>query len=172
MSTSSHMPCITILALQLIGIITTRWSSAVANDSNSTQTFHMGLWKNCTDTQIGSDHNSITIHTPDESDVKFNKNSLYAVRAFAILGLLCLFLQGYVHYLKLFGKSTTMVRKQLYIFGGIFSILASIIWMNEFTKIPEAGGGSQPKYIDASYGYSLYVTLFAGMLSLFSAYKL
>lgn len=165
---TSTLPFFAIVLLQLIAILTTRWSYKVQSDSNSTQTFHMGLWKNCTDTQINKDTNSSTIHIPDETDLKFKKNSLHAVRALVIIGFVCVVIQCYLQYYNYFPKSNKNIRKQLLYFAGFCTVLASLIWVNEFQQIPEAT--YQPAYVDCSFGYSLYLNLISGLLCIYSAY--
>ena len=151
-----YLLLVVAIALQVSAISTDHWSC----HKDTGITMHIGLWKMCMDVPGGTKCS----HAPPEGvDAKgFPKNSLYAVRAFAILGvLLVAFSLVCAAYLKGNNKCQVMCL----VGGAVCSIIANIIWAAELLKF----GGSTNDAIKADPGYSFYLNLSGGLVALLAA---
>lgn len=173
-----------ILALQVTGISTTRWSVNTKDmDSIKKQSglnaldAEFGLWKACVKASgdlnkyfplakpKGQGEIDVCIHLPPDDDKffdKFAKNSLEATRAFAILGAVFVFL-GLM--CMMYMKTWKRCPMAFLLLGGIFSLGANAIWFAEFRKLHLSSGTE----ITFRPCYSFYVNMIGGLLALMAA---
>lgn len=134
---------------QLLSILTSDWSVLSTPGSGDTvkMVISMGLWKKC---------NSITnscVSLPPSGDNKFPKNSLMAVRALTIMGMVAVLVGVICDYMPNCEKHRALA----FAIGGLLSVVGSIVWLAEFTNI--GGTKYQP-------GYSFYLNLIGGLSAL------
>ncbi len=143
------------LALQITAISTESWSEKSADGQEA----HFGLWKACDDKDCS--------HLPpsEKDDSKFPKNSLYAVRAFAIMGVIFMFIGLSC---MMYMKNNKRCQLMCFIASGISSLIAMAIWAGELKKI-YANTGDVTK-VDFDLGYSFYLNLVGGLIALATAF--
>jgi hypothetical protein len=171
-----------ILALQVTAISSPQWSRHQDADkmkSLNLSKFEMdlGLWKSCAtaagdlskvfsqDVVKGKAEVDVCLHLPpDDNKIfdKFPKNSLEAVRAFALMGPLFVFL-GLM--CMMYMKNWKRCPMVFLLLGGLFSLVANIIWVAEFRKL-NVGSVSDVKF---NPGYSFYLNMAGGVLGLLGA---
>lgn len=121
------------LVLGVVSISTHHWSGKKQKQGNFES--NMGLWKLCIDANMKGKVNADfqgCVHLPIDGVKKFPKNSLYAVRAFSIIGvvLVLLALLCLVH-MKGYSRCAMMM-----LLGGSLSLLiSSIVWGAEFREV-------------------------------------
>lgn len=155
------------LALQASAIATDYWSVR-AQDSginNITLNLHMGLWKFCADGGNGNSDLTGCKHLPPENDRFFPKNSLYAARVFAILGVILVFCAAGC---SMYMKTSKQCQLMCLIAGGISSLIAMGIWAKEMLRL-QVMGATELKF---NPGYSFYLNLAGGAFALVAAAKL
>jgi len=152
--------CVLAMALQITAISTSYWSDKSGQYNGLSGDAHMGLWKACVSgsgTYSGvSASMDGCIDTPPSETIspKFPKNSLHAVRAFAIMGVVFVFLASFgMMYMPSYRKS----QLTLLIAGGLSSLIAGAIWAGELLKIDN---------MKMKPGYSFYLNLVGGLLAL------
>jgi hypothetical protein len=144
--------CVITLAIQLTSVITNEWGIQKSEGGLVTQ--NMGLWKLHTVEKGGFTND---IHLPPNNDDKFPKNSLYACRAFSIIGILCVFSALVLMYKY---PSKMLMHYWLLLAGGIASILSMIIYAIEMLKFD----GNK-----FDTGYSFHLQWIAGVIAVFTA---
>jgi hypothetical protein len=173
-----------ILALQVTAISSPQWSMCKdeqkKKDLNLTKLENdVGLWKSClvatgdignlNKTLKGKAELDTCIHLPPDDNTiydKFPKNSLEAVRAFALMGPLFIFLGLMcMMYMKAW-KRCPMV---FLLLGGLFSLIANIIWFAEFRKLNIALDNKPSIEAKYSVGYSFYLNMAGGIFGLLAA---
>lgn len=151
-----YLLLVVAIALQVSAISTDHWSCK----KSGANSMHVGLWKACMDIGKGSACAHIPPEDLDMAKI-FPKNSLYAVRAFAILGvLLVAFSLLCSSYLKGHKKCQAMCL----VGGAICSIIANVIWAAELLKY-----GPKNAEVKTDPGYSFYLNLSGGLVALLAA---
>jgi len=136
-----------LLVLQVVAMSTEYWSVKSGDGSAKT---NMGLWKWCM--SVPPQVPETCSHLPVDGDKTFPKNSLYAVRSFAVLSSLLTV-----------GALACVLMKKMQYYGmllagaGICSLVACTIWSAELLKPNDQ--------VDLKYnvGYSFYINLVAGL---------
>jgi hypothetical protein len=164
---------VVVLALQLTSIVTPHWSvKDLSNDpefvklqlKDGKADVSLGLWKGCGEilgkaaskTSVSGD---VCVHLPVDGWKTFPKNSLTAVRSFAIIGAV-LVLAGL--YCMLYMKSKQQCGGMLLAVGGVCSLIATTIWGIELRKFKSDDGTIEVKM---DLGYSFYLNMVAGILA-------
>lgn len=138
-----------VLVLQIVAIAVPYWSYKSAGGNK----MHMGLWKACNN---ASSSGSTCIDIPPEGDPNFPKNSVYACRAFSILGAFLIF--GSVVCL-LYSPEMRKCSYAMMAVGGIMAIIAAVIWALDVLKL-KSSDGSQ---VTLNPSFAWYFTLFGGV---------
>lgn len=159
--------CIATLALQLTAISTDHWS--VKKKNGSDPNLNIGLWKACgkdVDSSIPkvNINESLCVHLPMDGWKSFPKNSLEAVRAFAILGSVLVFMSLMC---MMYMKSYKRCQLVCLVAGGLCSLIAEGIWVAELTKLKPADNKPAVKF---DLGYSYYLNMGGGLLALVCAW--
>jgi len=162
--------CMVAVALQLSAICTENWSVDPQDIAGVKLDASLGLWKACGDISV-SDGTSVEaeacLHLPVNDWKSFPTNSLYAARAFSILGVMLVFM-GLVSMMYMKGRK----RFQLVcvLLGGLCSVVANIVWASDmFSVVSPPMKGAQLKKLKMKPGYSFYLNLVGGLVSLVSA---
>jgi len=158
--------CMVAMALQLSAICTEHWGTASASSSGlpvpsgmSGET-SMGLWKMCGDIWNKQQELDTCMHLPPDGTKTFPKNSLYAVRAFALMGVILVFLAlTCMMYMKEYKKCQFVGL----LAGGVASIIASVVWVAKMLKVKPDDESPDIKF---SPGYSFYLNLGGGLVAL------
>jgi hypothetical protein len=173
---------VTLLILSSLSVFTNTWS--VANikypDGSGSSESDLGLWKGCVQIK-GPDGKVIPMPTSSQKVVRdmypfsknytcvsadddgkgYKSNTLTAVRAFAIAGMVLLLLAVVLIIAAPEHKGYFMISLML---GGLFSIVAAIIWTTDkdvnLTDDEKATGATE------HYGYSWYLGLISGIFAL------
>jgi hypothetical protein len=162
--------CMVAMALQLTAICTEHWSvkSASGLPSGDSADLAMGLWKLCGEASgkvmnISGDVDACA-HLPLDGVKTFPKNSLYAARAFALVGVIMVFSALMC---MMYMKGYKRCQLVSLLAGGAASIIASIVWAAELLKVKF--DDSQQGTIKFSPGYSFYLNLAGGLVALMAA---
>ncbi len=159
--------CMVALALQLTAVCTEHWGvKSVTPQSGSGFTsgdVSLGLWKSCADQWNKQEYDADCMHLPLEGVKSFPKNSLYAARAFAIMGVILIFM-GLM--CMMYGKNYKRCQLVCLLTGGISSIIANVVWIAEMGKVKL--DDSQPAF-KFNPGYSFYLNLAGGLAGLAAA---
>lgn len=160
--------CMIALALQLTSVSTDSWSVKKENLPLGIKgDLSLGLWKACgsiwkkmSNTSIDAD---ICVHLPPEGSRTFPKNSLHAVRVFAVAGIVLIFL-GLM--CMMYMKNYKRCPLAMLMLGGLCSIIANVIWATELLKFKPDESDPVVKF---DPGYSFYLNLAGGLVGLMSA---
>lgn len=163
------------LMLQLTSVSTDYWSDKRAKSRNIHIDAHLGLWKSCV-TLRGQDNSNNRIeldlceHIPPEQPTVFNefpKNTLYAARAFSLIGLLLIFgsllcMMSRNENRK--GKHSHYCEMLMLVVGGLCTLLAAGIWASEMFRIKVTAPSDNSQHtVKLSPGYSFYVNILGGL---------
>lgn len=136
------------LALQVVAISTNNWNSNMSGPGTPVSAKpHMGLWKMCTPSL------DTCVHLPPHDDKLFPKNSLYAVRVFALLSVLFL-LASLMSAYTYPGKKRYCCN--LMIMSSICGVIACAVWGTELRSLFVTGTSNKLK---GELGYSWYLML-------------
>lgn len=141
--------CMISLIFAIVAIATPHWSVTKSSGLEA----NAGLWKSC----IKGNTGQVCLDIPQDGDVMYPKNALYAVRAFALLSVVSLMMSMYC---LTQGYSQHKCASSWLMAGGVSMLIACIIWGAELMKIKMSGKSS----IDAHVGYSLALAIVAGIL--------
>jgi hypothetical protein len=165
--------CMIALALQLSAISTGHWSvksldSYIPNlPKKDGVDVSMGLWKACGEIWAKegkySGNMDMCVHLPIDGVKTFPKNSLYAVRAFSIIGVLLIFMGMMC---MMYGKGYKRCQLVFLVAGGLSAIIANSIWAAELLKIKPHDGSATIKF---NPGYSFYLNLGGAVVALVAA---
>lgn len=165
--------CMVALAMQLTAVSTENWS-VKSGDSylpHLPKGDHLdiafGLWKGCGEgwgkvSRI-SGNVDVCVHLPIEGVKTFPKNSLYAARAFAVIGSVLIFMAMTC---MMYMKNHKRCQLVMLMAGGMASIIASIIWAAEMLKVKVDDNGPTIKF---NPGYSFYLNMVGGLVGLLAA---
>jgi len=162
--------CVVALALQISAISTEMWSKGTVPASSTVATAkvetNLGLWKLCGKLMIsGKPTEKDCFHLPQGDNKKFPKNSLYAVRAFAVTGAVLIFVAlGCMLMQRHKGKEMRKCTLACLIAGGISSLIANVIWATELLHIK--GGSGVVTEIKTKPNVSFYLNLVGGLVAL------
>jgi hypothetical protein len=144
--------CLLSLALQVTAIATDSWSHTTGSVKGMNGDLHMGLWKACGTLTKGIYEVDGCVHLPPNNASWFPKNSLYAVQALSITGVILLFLT----LLMITYKKQSLNRRALMflvLLSAACSVTAYVVWAAEFMK----NFGPKSMRINLKPGYSYYV---------------
>ena len=157
--------CTVVLALQLTAVCTEHWGVKTLNIpfDNINADVSMGLWKACGESW-GKIHDirgetDICLDLPIHGMKSFPKNSLYATRCFAIIGVILVFM-------ALVYRNNKTFQLVCLVSGGLASLIAMIIWASELLKIKIGDNLPSVKF---KPGYSFYLNLSGGVMALAAA---
>lgn len=142
-----------VFVLQIVAIATPNWGT----DSVSGVKITSGLWKGCVKV---SGSNEQCVHLPPAMDPNYPKNSLDACRAFVVMGAVLVFLSML---LTVSYPAKVRMAASLLLAGGLSSLLGTIIWATDLTKIKDPSTGTRFKM---AYGYSYYLNLVAALVAI------
>lgn len=159
--------CLLALVLQGSAIGIDKWShkkyTPPSGVAGAKVHLDMGLWKIC----IRSSGNSVCKHLPIEGDKEFPKNSLYAVRAFAILGALLVLLACAC---SMCMKMSPKVHMAMLLVGGICSLIANGIWLAELTKLKaDTNIPGMPNELKTEPAMAFYLNAVGGLIAVLVA---
>lgn len=118
------------LGLGLTSVATHHWSTRGKDGIKG----NMGLWKLCLDVKGGANTSSVEgcVDLPLEGVKKFPKNSLHAVRAFSIMGVVLLFLSLLC---TMYMKSHKRYAMMLLLGGALSLVISAVVWGLEFREV-------------------------------------
>lgn len=149
--------CLVSLALQTIAISTNAWSAKSAKTGSVDGSLEVGLWKACGTATKDLFEVDGCVHLPPNKADWFPKNSLYAVRTLALLGIVSLF----VALLLMMYKKNPVSRMVLLMLSFLCNLVALIVWGAEFLKL-----GNKSMKVKLNPGYSWYLELAGTLMSL------
>ena len=172
---------VTLLILSSLSVFTNTWSVTNTKMPDGSIETDSGLWKGCLKAK-GPDGKDIPIPTSSQKAVRdmypfsknytcvsadddskgYKSNTLTAIRAFAIAGMVLLLLADVLIIAAPEHKGYFMISLML---GGLFSIVAAILWTTDkdvnLTADQKAASNSTEHY-----GYSWYLGLISGIFAL------
>ena len=169
---------VTLLILSSLSVFTNTWSVKFGTLDGVSIEGDYGLWKGCaqmkgpdgkvipTSSQKGVRDmypfsKNYTCVSADDDGKGYKSNTLTAVRAFAIAGMVLLLLAVVLIVAAPEHKGYFMISLML---GGLFSIVAAILWTTDkdvnLTDSDKASG------VTEHYGYSWYLGLISGIFAL------
>jgi len=166
--------CIVALALQLTSVSTEHWSVCnssclkLPNISAGGADGAIGLWKACGEVW-GKAHGisgdvDVCLHLPIDGLKSFPKNSLYAARAFSLMGIILIFMSLVC---MMYMKNYKRCQLVCLIAGGLSALIANAIWAAELLKFKVNDSSPSIKF---NPGYSFYLNMIGGLVALVAAY--
>ena len=171
---------VTLLILSSLSVFTNTWSVTNTKfpDGSGSYEGDAGLWKACAKA-TGPDGKDIPIPpqnsvrdmypfsknytcvSADDDGKGYKSNTLTAIRAFAIAGMVLLLLAVVLIVAAPEHKGYFMISLMI---GGIFSIVAAILWTTD--KDVNLNDDRKAAGITEHYGYSWYLGLISGIFAL------